>query len=143
MRRRRSGRGGRLLTVVVLGALVAGGAMAMRAWLTPQPTATAPGPSMEVASAAPLPAEATAGNTDLADTTPAAPAAPATVVADAGTREANWREAREATIRMQERLRAQELARKAQQTMQTDRVRCENGQRMRRVDNGWVQDGPC
>ena len=72
----------------------------------------------------------------------AAPSA-ASTAAEEAAREASWREAREATIRMQERLRAEQRARTAVQLQEAKNERCVDGQRMKRVENGWVQAGAC
>ena len=79
-----------------------------------------------------------------------APAMTSTAPVDASltaeaAREASWREAREATIRVQQRLRAEQLARKAAQQQQEEakNERCVDGQRMKRVENGWMQAGNC
>lgn len=58
-------------------------------------------------------------------------------------REASWRESREATIRMQQRLRAEQQARKSAEQVGTRNERCVDGQRLKRVENGWVQSGNC
>lgn len=69
----------------------------------------------------------------------------AAITAEEELREASWREAREATIRVQQRLRAEQQARKAAQQQQeaAKNERCVDGQRMKRVENGWVQAGNC
>lgn len=73
----------------------------------------------------------------------AAASSDAALIAEAQSREASWREAREATIRVQQRLRAEQQARKAAQQQATKNERCVDGQRMQRVENGWVQAGNC
>jgi hypothetical protein len=60
-------------------------------------------------------------------------------------READWVETRREAIRIQQRLRAEANAQKAkaQQPKSQGETRCVDGQQMRRVENGWVQDGKC
>jgi hypothetical protein len=70
-------------------------------------------------------------------------AAAAAVIAEAQSQEVSQREAREGAIRIQQRLRAEEQARKAAQQEQAKHERCIDGQRMKRVENGWVQAGTC
>ncbi len=69
--------------------------------------------------------------------------APIAVPTPEQSREASWRAAREEAIRVQQELRAQELARKSAEQVQAKSVRCIEGQRMKRVENGWVQAGHC
>jgi hypothetical protein len=75
----------------------------------------------------------------------AAPAATeAAAIAQVQPEKPSWREAREGAIRIQQRLRAEELARKsAQQDHKNKDERCIGGQRMKRVANGWVDAGAC
>lgn len=78
--------------------------------------------------------------------TPAVAPAAASITAEAeaeAAREASWREAREASIRVQQRLRAEQQARKSAQQEEAKNERCVDGQRMKRVENGWVQAGNC
>ena len=82
---------------------------------------------------------------------PVVPApAPAPVVVSAEERQlraeasdAAAREAREHTIEVQKRLRAEEAARRARIEAPKEGERCIDGQKMKRVQNGWVQDGDC
>lgn len=67
----------------------------------------------------------------------------ASIAAEEASREASWREAREAAIRVQQRLRAEQQARKSAEREETKNERCVSGQRMKRVENGWVQAGNC
>ena len=53
------------------------------------------------------------------------------------------RQAREHTIEVQKRLRADEAARRARVETPKEGERCIDGQKMKRVQNGWVQDGTC
>ena len=58
--------------------------------------------------------------------------------------DASARAMREDTIEVQKRLRAEEAARREQAEAPTkDGERCINGQKMKRVQNGWVQAGQC
>lgn len=58
--------------------------------------------------------------------------------------DASARAMREDTIEVQKRLRAEEAARREQAEAPTkDGARCINGQKMKRVQNGWVQAGQC
>jgi hypothetical protein len=75
--------------------------------------------------------------------TPAAAPSAADIAAQDEAREASWREAREASIRVQQRLRAEQQARKSAQQEEAKNERCVGGQRMTRVENGWVQAGNC
>lgn len=100
----------------------------------PPPTAAAAATTAASAEAAPV----------------AQPPSP-TAVADSGlaialARDAAARAAREQTLRVQAQLRARENAN--QQVLRAMRdgssdTRCMAGQKMRRVANGWVQDGLC
>jgi hypothetical protein len=64
-------------------------------------------------------------------------------IAEEEAREASWREAREASIRVQQRLRAEQRARESEQQAAAKDFRCVDGQRMKRVENGWIQAGNC
>ncbi|HEV8695409.1 MAG TPA: hypothetical protein VGQ93_14695 [Lysobacter sp.] len=122
--------------------MVAGGAFAIYAIRTNQseaaPASTigrVPVPAERETSPKPHQPPITATNTTIAT--------PSEVTRDAASRDASWREAREAAIRIQQRLRTEEQARKSMQQEETKRERCVDGQRMKRVENGWVQAGPC
>jgi hypothetical protein len=88
---------------------------------------------------------ATGATPDIATpaTAPVATPSAAASAAQTQSREISWRKAREEAIRVQQRLRAEELARKSAQQEQAKRERCVGGQRMKRVENGWVQAGTC
>lgn len=85
--------------------------------------------------------------------TVAAPSAsapvPATNAADAGlaiavARETADRAVREQTLRVQQQLREQERVREAAvRALNSGNDRCIDGQKLRRVGNGWVQSGTC
>ena len=96
----------------------------------------------EMAPAAPEATPKVAEPAMTSSPTAAAPSA-ASITAEAAAREASWREAREAAIRVQERLRAEQQARKSAQEEEVNNERCVGGQRMRRVENGWVEAGNC
>jgi hypothetical protein len=72
-----------------------------------------------------------------------------TSVADAGlaiaiARERTDRAVREQTLHVQQQLRDQERRREAAvHAKENGNSRCLGGQKMRRVPNGWVQDGVC
>lgn len=57
--------------------------------------------------------------------------------------EAATRDMRQAAIRIQQRLRAEHKARETAQRDEAKNERCIGGQRMKRVDNGWVDAGRC
>ena len=57
--------------------------------------------------------------------------------------DASMREAREHTLEVQKRLREEEAARRAHIERPKEGERCIDGQKMKRVDNGWVQAGDC
>jgi hypothetical protein len=65
-------------------------------------------------------------------------AAPPPVVAAASARDV-----REAALKIQQRLRAEQRAREQAQRNEAKNERCIGGQRMRRVANGWVDAGNC
>lgn len=78
----------------------------------------------------------------------AEPAKPSTVQAPRSTLaippdEASQREMRQAALKVQQRLRAEQRARSEAQRADTKNERCIGGQRMRRVANGWVDAGAC
>ena len=133
----------RLIAVAGVFLLVLGGAFA-HAFMARSGEAAAPAPVATVVVATP---EATIVPTQTPTATPAAmPMAPTLAVAgepDEAARAASWRATREATLRLQTRLRAEDQARKARLRQDTGDERCVEGLRMRRVANGWVQDGAC
>lgn len=57
--------------------------------------------------------------------------------------DASTRAMREDTIAVQKRLREEEAARRADAEAPKDGERCIGGQKMKRVQNGWVQAGEC
>ncbi|QNP41692.1 hypothetical protein [Lysobacter solisilvae (ex Woo and Kim 2020)] len=76
----------------------------------------------------------------------ASPPAPAKAPAAAPRSEpteAAQREMRQAALKVQQRLRAEQRAREEAQRAGTKNERCIGGQRMRRVANGWVDAGAC
>jgi hypothetical protein len=101
-------------------------------------------PAPEVAQAPPAP-------TTIVAAPLAAPVQPATVAQPApdavdveAMREASLRAARQQTIRVQQRLRAEAAAERAKKAQaKTSDVRCVDGQQLKRVPNGWVEDGKC
>jgi hypothetical protein len=78
-----------------------------------------------------------------------APTVPTTNAADAGlaiavARETADRAVREQTLRVQQQLREQERVREAAvRALNSGNDRCIDGQKLRRVGNGWVQAGTC
>ncbi len=80
-----------------------------------------------------------AGAAEPAGTAPAAKPAALPAEPDEATR----REMREAVIKVQKRLRAEQRAREQAQRTDAKNERCIGGQRMRRVENGWVDAGAC
>jgi hypothetical protein len=101
-------------------------------------------PAIAPSGPRPSPAAAGAPKTEVSAGVPsvAAPSA-AAIAAEEAAREASWREARAATIRVQQRLRAEQQAREAAQQEAAKNERCVDGQRMKRIENGWVQAGTC
>lgn len=63
----------------------------------------------------------------------------------AQAREEKWAESRRESIRVQQRLRAEAAAERARvdAAEKSDTVRCIDGHKMKRVSNGWVDDGAC
>jgi hypothetical protein len=127
------------------------GRLAMRGWLVALAAATVLGfgaflamralsASQEVVAPAATPEPIAPA---VASSRPAVTPSAAAIAAEEAAREASWREGREATIRVQQRLRAEQQARKAAQLQLAKDERCVEGQRMKRVDNGWVQAGSC
>lgn len=66
-----------------------------------------------------------------------------TFMAEAEARDAAARAAKEQTLKVQQGLRAQERERKQDAKAPTPNERCIDGQKMKRVENGWVQAGTC
>jgi pyruvate/2-oxoglutarate dehydrogenase complex dihydrolipoamide acyltransferase (E2) component len=97
----------------------------------------------EAAPSAPVVATPKVDEPSMALSTPATAPTAAAIAAEAQSREASWRESREAAIRVQQRLRAQQQARKSAQEEGAKNERCVDGLRMKRVENGWVQAGNC
>jgi len=60
-------------------------------------------------------------------------------------REEKWAEIRRESFRVQQRLRADTAAQRARVEAKktSDTVRCIDGHQMKRVSNGWVDDGAC
>jgi negative regulator of sigma E activity len=86
----------------------------------------------------------TVGKPPMSSARPVADAPSSTAISSAAeSRDVSLREARERTIHVQQRLRAEQQARKAAQQEQAKDERCIDGQRMKRVENGWVQAGRC
>jgi cytoskeletal protein RodZ len=71
----------------------------------------------------------------------AAAAHTATFMSEAEARDAAARAAREQTLKVQQKLRQDNRARAQAAERPAENERCINGQRMKRVDNGWVQAG--
>ena len=128
-------------------------------WWAGEPTAPAPSPEVDApAATAPAVSVAQPAATAVGEPLPApapvvvAPPPPqktaeqrAADAAAEAAREADWVETRREAIRIQQRLRAEATAQKAreQQPASQGETRCVDGQKMRRVENGWVQDGKC
>lgn len=72
-----------------------------------------------------------------------APSAQAIVAPQQAAEEASAREVRQAALKVQQRLRAEQRARERAQRDEAKNERCIGGQRMRRVANGWVGTGNC
>ncbi|MGO4552271.1 hypothetical protein AB4059_14380 [Lysobacter sp. 2RAF19] len=64
-----------------------------------------------------------------------------TFMAEAESRDAAARAVREQTLKVQQKLRQDNRARAQAAERPSENERCINGQRMKRVDNGWVQAG--
>jgi cytoskeletal protein RodZ len=71
------------------------------------------------------------------------PTTTATFMSEAEARDAAARAAREQTLKVQQMLREQNRAREHAAARPSENERCINGQKMKRVDNGWVQAGDC
>ena len=144
-RRRRKSSGARWIIVLV--------AVAALAWfgrdywmgyvpsLAPAPAAQTADTDLQVPDAV-----AEAGAVAASTTTVApAPTPTATFMTEAEARDAAARDAREQTLKVQKGLRDAQQAHKEQlEAAKADKnTRCINGQKMKRVDNGWVQAGAC
>ena len=135
-RRRKKNRGLRwTLALVAVGAL---GYAGMQYWKGHLPLQPHGQPAPPVATAAAQPAPVTPPK-------PAATAPAATPTAafmdEAEARDAAARAAREQTLKVQQKLRQDNRARAQAAERPAENERCINGQRMKRVDNGWVQAG--
>ena len=108
---------------------------------------TAPATNTEQVIPMPLPGAASPGTAAPAITTSGAPveAPPMATMENDAAREASWAASRREAIRIQQELRAKQAAEKATaaRPAMTGDTRCVDGQRMKRVENGWVQDGDC
>jgi hypothetical protein len=82
------------------------------------------------------------GSVDAAQSSPA-PVAPPAATPRIEPSEAAQREMRQAALKVQKRLRAEQRARSEAQRAGEKNERCIGGQRMRRVANGWVDAGSC
>lgn len=144
MRRRRKKNRGLRWTFGLLAAGVLAYAGAM--YYHPEMLATMPAPLAATTSAP-------AAIAQPASLQPVVAAPAASQIDDAGqlplevahARDDAARQAREHTLRVQQRLREDQQARKDAAADSADKnVRCINGQKMKRVDNGWVQaTGDC
>ena len=135
-RRRKKNRGLRwTLALVAVGALGYAGMQYWKGHLPIKP----PG------QAAPVVATAAAQPAPVPPPKPAATAPAATPTAafmdEAEARDAAARAAREQTLKVQQKLRENNRAREQAAARPADDERCIGGQRMKRVDNGWVQAG--
>lgn len=143
-RRRKKNSGGRwLLALVVVAALAWFG----RAYWMPYVPHKATAPPVEsiVEQTAPAPTVEPAAATTVAGAQPAQTATTATFLSEAEARDLAARQAREQTLKVQKQLReSQQAAKAAADAAETDKnTRCIGGQKMKRVDNGWVQAGTC
>jgi type IV secretory pathway VirB10-like protein len=70
---------------------------------------------------------------------------PIEVLDAAAVREAKWAEVRRQTIEVQQRLRKDAAAQRARDDAQQNGTesRCVEGRKMKRISNGWVDDGSC
>lgn len=147
--RQRQARSRRVLVIVLLAivALVGG-------WLYARSKRAEPAADTGIAPAAtavitiPVPGSAPAETAPAPATTTVQPL-PAPVVTsvpmstDDAAREASWVASRKEAIRIQSDLRAAQVREKAAKESTTSDIRCVDGQQMKRVENGWVQDGKC
>lgn len=106
--------------------------------------APAPGAAVEAAVET-APAPAAGAPAAPATTTAPTPAPTAMSMIEAEARDAAARNAREQTLKVQRQLREAQQAHKEQaDAAASDKnTRCIGGQKMKRVDNGWVQAGAC
>jgi hypothetical protein len=106
--------------------------------------ATAPVQSL-VEQPAPAPSVEPAAVATVAGAQPAQTATTATFLSEAEARDLAARQAREQTLKVQKQLReSQQAVKAAADAAETDKnTRCIGGQKMKRVDNGWVQAGTC
>jgi hypothetical protein len=142
-RRRRKNSGARwLIALVVVGALAWFG---REYWMGYLPS-HAPAPVAQTADLQVPDAVTEAGAVAAASTVAApAPTPTATFMTEAEARDAAARAAREQTLKVQKGLRDAQQAHQDQlDAAKADKnTRCIGGQKMKRVDNGWVQAGAC
>jgi len=146
--RQRQARSRQILVIVVL-VIVAlvGGWLYVRSRHV-EPTTATPGvaPAVTATITIPVPGSTPPASVAPAPTVQAAPvtSVPTASVESPEAREASWVASRKEAIRIQSELRAAQNAEKdkAKGSSSSD-VRCVDGQRMKRVENGWVQDGKC
>ena len=148
--RQRQARSRRVLVIVllVIVALVGGwlyarskrAAPAADTGIAPAATAviTVPVPGIAPADVAPAPSTTTVQPLPA----PVVTSVPMSAETDAA-REASWVASRKEAIRIQSDLRAAQVKAKAERASTTSDIRCVDGQQMKRVENGWVQDGKC
>lgn len=136
-RRRKKNRGLRwTLALVVVAAL---GYVGLQYWkghlpIKPESQST-PAPAVStVVQPVPLPPPTPATVAKAATPT-------STFMAEAESRDAAARAVREQTLKIQQKLRQDNRARAQAAERPAENERCINGQRMKRVDNGWVQAG--
>ncbi|BCT92489.1 hypothetical protein LYSHEL_15130 [Lysobacter helvus] len=146
--RQRQARSRRILVIAVLVILALVGAWLYMRGRHAEPATGATGVAPAVTSVITIPVPASAPATDVAPATTVQPA-PATTTVPLGSvespeaREASWLASRKEAIRIQGELRAKQNAEKAAKASPSNDIRCVDGQRMKRVQNGWVQDGTC
>ncbi|MCC8364266.1 hypothetical protein LK996_14415 [Lysobacter sp. A6] len=152
MRRRRRKSSGLGWTI----ALVAVAALAWFGrdyWMAYLPSSHAPATAQSIDSVVEAPAPAPAPAPEVAVGAPAAatttvapaPTPPTMSMIEAEARDAAARNAREQTLKVQRQLREAQQAHKEQADAAANdkNTRCIGGQKMKRVDNGWVQAGAC
>ena len=103
-------------------------------------------PTQTESSVVPAPATTVPVAPPPMPSTAQAPAAAQIAALDAAqAREEKWAEDRRESIRVQQRLRKDAAAERARVNAQetNDTVRCIDGHKMKRVSNGWVDDGTC
>jgi hypothetical protein len=139
----------RWVLVILLLAIVAlvGGWLYARSKRAEPATATGIAPAATAVITIPVPGSAPAETAPPPAPTTVQPApvvtsVPMSVESDA-EREASWVASRKEAIRIQSDLRAAQVKAKAEKASTTSDVRCVDGQQMKRVENGWVQDGAC